>query len=308
MSRPFALVLASLLAFVAGCGSASPTPTPSTPQGASVDDTNTSVAGVPRLSTEVQPFHYVLDLSLDPQRDRINGTVDISVQLSQSQAEIYLHVGPDLVIARTSIDRVSVESSRRDGDFLVLTPAEPLKAGEHTLTIRYDAPLKASTRGIYRVNVEGTWYIFSQMEPISARDSLPCFDEPGMKATFDVILRTPPTLVAATNAPLEESTPEGGLITHRFKRSKPMPTYLLAFAVGDFDVIKAPEIAIPNVPFRILTTKGKGEWVTLPLERTPAIMAALAEYFDMSYPYAKLEFVAVPNFSAGAMENPGLVT
>ena len=91
----------------------------------------------------------------------------------------------------------------------------------------------------------------------------------------------------------------------RFAESEPLPTYLVALAVGPFDVVDGPA---GDVPLRMLTVRGKGGLAGYALQRTPRILAALADYFGRPYPYAKLDLVAVPDFAAGAMENAGLVT
>ena len=90
-----------------------------------------------------------------------------------------------------------------------------------------------------------------------------------------------------------------------FAQSKPLPAYLLAFAVGPLD--KAP-IEGMSVPGNIYTPKGRTGELGFVLRETPKIVAALEAYFGSDYPYEKLDFVAVPEFAFGAMENPGLIT
>jgi alanyl aminopeptidase len=162
--------------------------------------------------------------------------------------------------------------------------------------------------GLYRVEEGENWYAFTQFEPLEARKAFPSFDEPVFKTPFKTTMRVPTGLVAATNGPETNKLTDGDFDVHTFAETRPLPTYLVAFAVGDMDIVEAPADAIPGVPFRILTAKGKGELAAYMLEQTPTILKKLTDYFGQDYPYQKLDCVAVPNFSAGAMENVGLVT
>ena len=92
---------------------------------------------------------------------------------------------------------------------------------------------------------------------------------------------------------------EFGKSVFEFAETRPLPTYLVAFAVGDFDIVEAPENAIPGTPLRVVTTKGKGRLAGYALERTPVIHRELSAYFGAQHPFDKLDLVAVPNFQQG---------
>jgi alanyl aminopeptidase len=96
------------------------------------------------------------------------------------------------------------------------------------------------------------------------------------------------------------------MTTFGFATTRPLPSYLVAFAVGDFDV--KPYAGASSVPLRLIATKGKAQLGDAALETAAVLVKRLAEYFDVSYPYEKLDLVAVPDFAAGAMENAGLIT
>ena len=96
-----------------------------------------------------------------------------------------------------------------------------------------------------------------------------------------------------------------GMVAHHFETSRPLPSYLVAFAVGDFDVLEGQTAP---VPIRLIATKGRAKLGTAALEAAAALVPKLEDYFDVRYPYAKLDMVAVPDFASGAMENAGLVT
>jgi aminopeptidase N len=189
---------------------------------------------------------------------------------------------------------------------LVLTFAQPLAAGTAVLEIAYDAPFAADLSGLYRVQDGGAWYAYTQFEATDARRAFPCFDEPGFKTAYDVTITAPRGTIALANSPeAAHEDAADGTVLHRFETTRPLPSYLVAFAVGDFDVVQGQTSPFP---IRAITPKGKGGLTSLALEASAALIAKLGDYFDVRYPYPKLDIVAVPDFAAGAMENPGLVT
>ncbi|HWS72764.1 MAG TPA: M1 family aminopeptidase, partial [Thermoanaerobaculia bacterium] len=90
-----------------------------------------------------------------------------------------------------------------------------------------------------------------------------------------------------------------------FAETKPLPSYLLALAVGEFDYANVPGTGIPT---RIVATKGSGELTALAVQETPKLLASLERWFGQPYPYEKLDLIAVPEYWPGAMEHPGAIT
>ncbi len=263
------------------------------------------------------PRHYALSLQINPTQSRFSGAVEIAVDVPQPTRYVLLH-GRDVQISRalarvgTGDVAATVTSRLAHGgvvpEELVLMFAEPLPAGPAVLALVYDAPFAPDLAGLYRVEQDGRSYAYSQFEVADARRAFPCFDEPGFKTEYDVTIAAPPDDMVLTNSP--EATHEAGpagLVTHHFRTSRPLPSYLVAFAVGEFDVAEGQK---EPFPIRAITTKGSGRAAStaLALEAAGALVAKLADYFGVPYPYEKLDLVAVPDFAAGAMENPGLVT
>ena len=108
-----------------------------------------------------------------------------------------------------------------------------------------------------------------------------------------------------SNTPLVSSRVEAGLTTHVFAETKPLPSYLVAYAVGNFESIPVKGMKIPG---NIITTQGKIELANYAAKEIPAILDRLEAYFGVDYPYQKLDSMALPEFPFGAMENAGLVT
>jgi alanyl aminopeptidase len=268
-----------------------------------------------RLPATVAPQRYSLELRVDPSQPRFSGVTVVQVVVPQATSYVVMH-GRDLhitrALARVGGAEIAATATARIGhggvvpEELVLTFAQPLPAGSAVLELAYDAPFAADLAGLYRVQEGGAWYAYTQFEATDARRAFPCFDEPGFKTAYDVTIAAPRGTVALTNSPetAHEDTADG-LVVHHFETSRPLPSYLVAFAVGDFDVVQGQTSPFP---IRAITTKGKGGLTALALEAAAALIARLGDYFDVRYPYPKLDIVAVPDFAAGAMENPGLVT
>jgi alanyl aminopeptidase len=213
------------------------------------------------------------------------------------------HVG-DMTVTATPKPRLAAGGVVPEE--LVLSFARRLPAGAAELEISYDAPFAADLAGLYRVEEAGRMYAYTQFEVANARRAFPCFDEPNDKTPYDVTLITPSETMALANSPeISQTVATDGTVEHRFATSPPLPSYLVAFAVGDFDVVEGQKTPFP---IRAITTKGRANLTGLAIEAAAALVTRLSDYFAIAYPFAKLDLVAVPDFAAGAMENPGLIT
>ena len=272
-----------------------------------------------RLPKGITPTHYSLHLNIDPRRERFSGSASIEIELGGDTDLIWLH-GIDLSVESASailpdgaVVPLQWEQANATGA-AKLTAGSPLKAGKATLKLTYTAPFNTSLEGLYKVVKGVDSYAFTQFEATSARLAFPSFDEPFFKVTFDLSMTVPEDYAAITNTPVvSETRNDGQTKTLVFAKTKPLPTYLIAFAVGPFDVVEwasVPPTALRSkaIPLRGITTRGKAEEIHYALENTASMVAALEHYFDTPYPYAKLDIIAVPDFGSGAMENAGAIT
>ncbi|WP_394647121.1 M1 family metallopeptidase [uncultured Sphingomonas sp.] len=275
-----------------------------------------SIVPLGRLGDAVRPLAYRLALTIDPTQPRFTGHAEIDTQLARATRTLFLHgnglgvtratatVGKRTVAARyTQVDPSGVVRLDLDGE---------LPAGRVTLTFDYDAPFMTGGEGLYRAKVGGEWYAWTQFEPIDARRMFPSFDEPGFKTPFTLTITAPTAQRVFANTPeVAHGTAGGGLTVHKFAPSRPLPTYLVALAVGAFDVVPgdAPANAVRTtaLPYRAIATKGQASRLQLAATQGPKILALHEDYFGIPYPFEKLDQIASPEMS-GAMENAGLVT
>lgn len=267
-----------------------------------------------RLSEDVQPFAYRLDLTIDPSAPRFSGTAEIDTMLRKPARIVHLH-GRDLAMTRAvaRVGRREIAGRWRQLDATgvgELAFDAPLPAGPVTFAFAWDAPFGSGPVGLFRTRVGEDWHAWTQFQSIDARAAFPSFDQPSFKTPFATTLRTPPGLMAVSNGPLVATTREGGLDVHRFAPTPPLPTYLVAFMVGPF---VAQEGTIPPgsqrarpLPQRVVTTRQNAGRTAFALDATKDIVLLLEDYFGSAYPYAKLDQITSP-IMPGAMENAGAV-
>lgn len=271
-----------------------------------------------KLTSRVIPSHYTITLIADPNADGFSAKASIDLTLTAVSKSFWLH-GQDLNIKQATITNgeekptiVQTELYPDEG-LMKVTPPQTLQKGKYKLDFEYDSNYRTDLAGLYKVTQDNLNYLFTQMQPISARRFLPCFDEPKYKASFDYTLTVPKDLVAKANTQPESTVINNdGTKTIKFATTPNMATYLIALAVGSFDVVNGtlPANNIRNYPLKMdyLALKGKGSQLSYILEQTPKIADYFENYFNEPIPFEKMDFIAIPDFAAGAMENPGLVS
>ena len=281
----------------------------------------TAAEAVPtgKLPEDAKPLGYALDLKIDPKADRFNGHVRIQVKLAKPADHLWLHAR-ELDVAKVTLTDASGKTREaklavRDSSGVAeVSFGAKLPAQNIELAFDYSAPFNAKLQGIYKVKVGDDAYVTTQMEAISARYAFPSFDEPRFKTPFDITLTVPKDEAALANtlqtAAKESADKQWKTLT--FAQTKPLPTYLVALAVGPWDVVDGPTIPANSVrknpiPLRGVGPRGTGPQLKWILEQTPQTVKYYEEYTNQPYPFDKLDLVGAPDFSAGAMENAGFI-
>jgi cytosol alanyl aminopeptidase len=311
-------------ALAAGCGGKSgPEPAePGQPRpgpGAVGPDTQapagSSLQAAPlRLDDAVRPLRYAAELHLDPRADTFDGQIAIDIEVAEDRARIWLNAA-EIDVTSASLVRGSdtwkVDVVRSQApDVIYLELGRTLAPGPASLRLAYRGRLSAKeSSGAFKQKDREDWYIYTQFEPLGARRAFPCFDEPRFKVPWELTIHAPQDLVVVSNMPVagETAGPRPGTRSHRFAPTPPLPSYLIAFAVGAFETVDLGPIGRGKVPARIVMPRGHTGEARYAAEVTPRLLALLEDYVDAPYPYAKLDSIAVPYFG-GAMENPGLIT
>lgn len=277
-----------------------------------------AVAPIAQLPRTVVPQSYVLDFTIDPKAEYFSGHAEIDLVLKERGRKLYMH-GADLHVSSAYLitaDGAKVRARYREVLNSGVAQVDLERAagpGAAKLVIKYTARFNENLAGLYRVRAGGAWYAMTQFEPTDARRAFPGFDEPAFKTPFTVSITAPAGQTVVSNAPEESRTVlPNGMERRQFAPTPPLPTYLLAMAVGPYDVVEGPAIPANDVrrapiPLRGLAVKGKGPQLAYALNRIGPVVSALEGYFGTPYPFAKIDVMAAPAFSAGAMENAGLI-
>jgi alanyl aminopeptidase len=265
-------------------------------------------SGAYRLADGIEPNFQQITLKLNPDQPDFTGSTSIEFTVTRTidriefyQANLELN---SVRLKSSDIVRVlSVESA--EYEINRATDGQPIKAGEYILEIDFSGKLATNALGMYQTSYEGNNYIYTQFEAMYARQAFPSFDEPTFKIPYQLTIDAPVKQVVVSNTPVESTQVSGDRKTVHFTRTRPMPSYLIAYAVGPMDATPIKGLSIPGT---IYSPKGQGDKTGFAIRHTPPVLAALEDYFGLPYPYKKLDFVAVPDYAFGAMENVGLVT
>ncbi len=269
-----------------------------------------------RLPADVAPDRYTVELWIDPSKETFEGRIQIEVSLKGNTDTIWLN-GTELEIKAASArpasggESIPAEPKSNHTDYVGLTFQRGLSSGAWKLSLEYAGRIDSkSTHGIFRQKEGADWYAFSQFESIFARRAFPCFDEPSFKTPWQLTIHVPTGAIAVSNTPVaSESADAGGGRTFAFTPTKPLPSYLVAFGVGPFDVVPGGTAGRNRVPIRMFVPKGRAADARFAVESTGTILDALEAYFGTPYPYEKLDELVIPQtVGFGAMENAGLVT
>ncbi|MBX3606199.1 MAG: M1 family metallopeptidase [Piscinibacter sp.] len=268
-----------------------------------------------RLSKDVMPVRYRLAFEVDPERDTFDGHAEIELRVRRPADAIELHAH-ELQAASARLmsgprRRELTVTPDADAQTWRLTPNDgaPIAAGTHRVAIDYAGKVQRQGEGLYRAvaTIDGQQQasLATQLEPIHARRLFPAFDEPAFRARFDVTVRAPARYAVLANMPRMRHQTRDAITEHAFASTPPMPSYLLALAVGHFDTLDG---RAAGVPLRIVTAPGKREQGRYALDVTRQLLPFYRDYFGTPYALPRLDQLAVPSTRWGAMEDWGLIS
>jgi aminopeptidase N len=305
MKLKLAAAVASLLT---ACATAVPPPAPAPPPAP-----KSALPEPPalRLPTTVHPVRESLDLRLVPAEPNFSGTATIDLKIDAATNHFWLHAqGLTIDEARFDAGKRSlpVIATPSGDDLLLIQLGTPAGPGDAQLTLRYHGPIDPErSRGIYRVDEGKTPYLYTFFEPVDARRAFPCFDEPSFKIPWKLSLTVPSTDVAFANTVATGTTElPGGMKSVTFAETRPLPSYLVAFVAGPFDVVKGAPAGNEHIPLQFILPKGRSAELHYAQEILPRVVKHLEDITGVPYPYGKLDVAVVPRYW-GTMEHPGLV-
>ena len=299
-----ALAIAGVFAIPAACADA--------------DGSHPVAEATTQLPRSVRPTRYDVAVEPDAANLQFKGAVKIAIEVLQPTRTITLNA-IDMTFSKVSLSSASGKSTfaapgvsvDADAQTATFTFDHPIAPGRYTLSMDYTGKIGTQANGLFAIDYQTKdgkkRALYTQFENSDARRFIPSWDEPSYKATFDLRVTVPGGQMAVSNMPIAQRTDAGdGRSVVRFATSPKMSTYLLFFALGDFDRATAK---VGDTEIGVITQKGVVSQAAFGLQSAQAILREYNDYFGMPYPLPKLDNIASPGRSQffGAMENWGAI-
>jgi aminopeptidase N len=252
----------------------------------------------------VSDVRYDLSLTIPANpRTPVTGREILTFTLSDATIPLSLDFAPNQSgrLRRVDVDGASgapIEARQVNGH--ILLPAEALRAGSNRITIDFDAgdaPLNRNTDFLYTIFV-----------PARAHEAFPCFDQPDLKAKWNVALDVPDGWETLANGAETARASSKGRTRVAFVETQPISTYLMAFAAGKFFVERAER---NGRTLRMLHRETDAAKIARNRDAVFDLHAAaidwMEQYTGIPYPFGKFDMLLVPAFQFGGMEHPGAI-
>ncbi len=272
-----------------------------------------------QLPKNLYPLQYTIRLEPDLEKLTTHGTETVEFLALKPATEIVLNaLDLDVSNAVLVTDKEIALHPRVDAEKQTLSLLLPqrLGPGKYQLKLEFSGKIGDKAQGLFYVRYSvppskaaptgKKIMLATQMEPTDARRMFPCWDEPVFRAGFQLTVVVPEKHLAVSNMPVDHEKKLGsGWKEVVFKRTPPMPSYLVVLVSGELEVLNGEA---EGVPIRIITTQGKHDQAKYALEVTQKVLAYYNDYFGIRYPMPKLDQIAIPGGFGGAMENWGAIT
>ncbi|XP_015127624.1 membrane alanyl aminopeptidase [Diachasma alloeum] len=272
-----------------------------------------------RLPNNTVPRLYTLNLEphIDDEEFTFDGTSSTVFEVLDPTWSVTLHASTLIEIDKTyttlihsdgTIEKPISQRYNENLQFFNLRFSHLLELGNYTVKMKWKGHNSASLRGFYRaedVNTYGDtlYMVATHFEPLAARAAFPCWDEPALKAEFEISLKHYNNYTALSNMPIKgQTSTDDGKIWTSFQRSPVMSTYLATFVVAPYTNLANDH---GNMTFWVPSDKLAS--ATVGFELSPMIVSALENYTGFLYSLPKLDAVYVPQYSSAATEHWGLI-
>jgi len=271
-----------------------------------IDNSEYTEAGVSKLlatyrEATISDVHYSLSFSIEEGRKSpVAGSAVIEFRLSSKREPLVIDFRvPDDHLQTITVNGRSVEAVLTKGHIII--DGSLLSRSLNRIEIVFRA-------GDLSLNRNDD-YLYTLFVPDRASTAFPCFDQPDLKARFSLTLDLPPGYRAMSNSPVTAAdTADDGRATLRFAETRPISTYLFAFAAGKFELI---EKEINGVRMEMLHRETRPDYIENNIDEIFGLhykaIKWLEEYTQIPYPFDKSGFVLIPSFQYSGMEHPGSI-
>ena len=261
---------------------------------------------------KVFPVNYRLEFEPIFKNFTFNGKETITIDCKESVNSITLHCAElkiqSCYIRHAKTLQKAVIKTDAKKEELTITIKNKIH-GQAFIEIEFTGELNDRLLGFYRSqykqNGETKYLATTQFEAADARRAFPCWDEPQVKATFDISIIAENKFTAISNMPVISKKQIKNKVLYTFAKTPVMSTYLIYLGVGEFEYLSSN---VGKIQVRVITTKGNKSKGKYSLELGKKLLVSYEKYFGIKYPLPKLDLIAIPDFAAGAMENWGAIT
>jgi len=256
----------------------------------------------------LNPNKYIIELNINFEKLTFIGIVKINLDVDESFESKNLYLDSvNLIIENVKVNKNSVSFTTEKNKLVI--PFDRQKKN-NVITIKYTGIITTDLFGIYYSKNKDSSFISTQFEPDGARRMFPCFDEPKYKSIFRIILRSNKDKVFLSNMPISyEKILDDNTKIVLFKNTPPMSTYILCIVIGDLrKVLEQDLITINDTKVNGYAPKNISENIEFSVIKNYEALEYFEKWFDIKYSLPKLDAVSIPDFSAAAMENWGLIT
>lgn len=261
-------------------------------------------------SKQISHLTYNLWFGLDDEHEDYEGRAVIHFEVRHHGKELSKTLLIDFeegTVHAITLNGQALEN-RFDGHHITLKSNE-LKAGDNRVEISFTHPFSKNGSGLHRFKdpVDGLVYLYSDFEPYDAHRMFPCFDQPDLKASYELTVEVPPEWLVISNTTERDVTTVDGRKSWQFPPSPLLSTYIVALHAGPYKSWKGDA---NGISMRLFSRQSVAQWVDHAewLDVTKRGLDYYSIQFGYPYPYSKYDQIIVPDFNAGAMENAGAVT
>jgi len=264
--------------------------------------------GIPRdlarqRAAQISDVRYQLRFTLTPHAPSAAGHEELRFRASYSGA-ILLDFREGTA-ANLTVNGLAVLAKIESGH--IELPANAIHPGENVVSLDFTAPVAPAGKAITRFEDkdDNTEYLYTLFVPMDAEMAFPCFDQPDLKGRFHLELTAPEDWAVISNTAIESQSPgNSGQRTTVFSETRPISTYLFAFAAGPFRKVHETP-GLPGLYVRQSKLKKAQEEAPEVQQITAQGIDYLSSFFAQPFPFPKYDMVMIPGFAYGGMEHAG---
>ncbi|MDP4039392.1 MAG: aminopeptidase N [Candidatus Pacearchaeota archaeon] len=262
-----------------------------------------------KRSDLISDISYRLQISLKKKAKTYEGNCTINFT-TKKKDQIVINTTAKIKKILINNEEIQSDILKITKKYLITIPKNLIKKGKNKVSIQYSSEYNHNGEGFHQfIDADKKEYIFSDFEPFKAHEMFPCFDQPDMKAHFNLEVKAPKEwkLISNTSEQSSKLIPKSNYKNTIFKQTPKISTYLFHLSAGDYHEFKSE---YKKMPISVFCRQAFKKYVPVKdfFKFTEQGIQFYEKFFDFPYPFEKYDQIVVPEFNSLAMENPGCVT